>query len=317
MVYIANSGSSFVSAINGATNATTSITGAGTNCVAAAVNPATDMIYLANSNGSAVIINGTSNSASSLTAGTNPCAVAVNQVTDMIYVANYGSANVTVISGPGPGQPVLSSPSNGATGQMSALTLSWTSASGATSYTVQVSTGSSFSTTIVAHSGAGLSATASGLAYGGKTYYWRAGAVNAGGTDWSSEWSFVTLTVPAAPELESPGSGSVYERATAINFVWNYVATAVTYTLQLSTTFSDSNFASTIFSESLQADSCDYPNKLGSPYGINLYWRVSATNAAGTGPWSIIYRLIPATSVVPSPILKSAYGFSMKNGAIA
>ncbi len=327
MVYVANSGSSFATAITGATNAATSITGAGMNCVAAAVNPATDIIYLANNSGTAVIINGATNSASSLTAGTRPNAVAVNQVTDMIYVANYSSANVTVISGPGPGQPVLSSPSNGATGQMTPLTLSWNSASGATSYTVQISTGSTFSTTVFAHSGAGLTATASGLAYGGITYYWRVGAVNASGTDWSSEWSFVTLTVPAAPVFVSPGNGSELNEPENEELLWYPVATATSYTCQFSTT---SSFASTIVSQSdILFDTIidpaypiyvEYytPNTVvTAAYNRKIYMHLNAANAAGTGPWSSVWYFSPQVSVEPRPMLNGNDNFSIKNGSIA
>ena len=95
-----------------------------------------------------------------------------------------------------PGVPLLSSPTNGALNQSAAPTFSWGSVSGATSYSFQLSTVSSFSPNIL--SGTNLQSTsiaASGLANLSK-YYWRVNAANAGGTSsWSSVWSFtVNLT---------------------------------------------------------------------------------------------------------------------------
>jgi YVTN family beta-propeller protein len=322
MIYVANSGSGFVTAINGATTTATAITGVGANCLAAAVNPATNIVYLANNSGTAVIVNGTTNSATSLTAGTNPAAVAVNTVTDMIYVANEGSASVTVITGPGPGQPVLSSPSNGATGQMSTLTLSWNSVSGATSYTVQVSTGSNFSNTVVNQSAAGLSATVGGLVYGGTGYYWRVGAVNTSGTDWSYTWSLVTLTVPAAPVLATPINGLLFTAGADYDLTWNEAANATSYTCQISTA---SSFANTIISQSNILPSVSEPpycyiggNITITYQNLKIYWHVNASNAAGSGAWSSTWSLNPTHPIsVKSSLMHKVYNdFSIKNGAI-
>ncbi|MGC1583875.1 MAG: choice-of-anchor D domain-containing protein [Candidatus Acidiferrales bacterium] len=67
------------------------------------MNPATNMIYVANNAGSSVTpINGNTNpptAGTAIAAGTNPIAVAVNPVSNTIYVANNGSGNLTVING--------------------------------------------------------------------------------------------------------------------------------------------------------------------------------------------------------------------------
>jgi len=44
------------------------------------------------------VINGATNMISTVAAGTNPYAVAVNPLTNIIYVANNGSSNVTLIN---------------------------------------------------------------------------------------------------------------------------------------------------------------------------------------------------------------------------
>jgi len=98
-----------------------------------------------------------------------------------------------------PVSPALSSPSNNATGISTNPTLLWSSSSAATSYHVQLSTLSDFSSTLVDQSGlASTSYQASGLLNG--TYYWRVRARNAAGPSaWSAVWQFSTGgSAPAA-----------------------------------------------------------------------------------------------------------------------
>lgn len=92
-----------------------------------------------------------------------------------------------------PSAPTLSSPANGATGVSTSPTLVWNASSGATSYRLQVSTSSSFSTLTFDQSGiTSTSQVVSGLA-NSTTYYWRVNASNSAGTSaWSSVWSFTT-----------------------------------------------------------------------------------------------------------------------------
>jgi len=80
--------------------ATTASVNVGTLPYAAALNPATNKIYVANSGTNNVtVIDGATNKTLTVSAGTDPIAVAVNPITNKIYVANQGSNNVTVIDG--------------------------------------------------------------------------------------------------------------------------------------------------------------------------------------------------------------------------
>ncbi len=93
------------------------------------------------------------------------------------------------------GAPTLIAPTNGATGQPAAVTLSWGSVIATVSYGLQVSTGSTFATTVYSQSGiTSLSKTVSGLA-GKTTYYWWANASNGlSNSAWSGIWSFTTVS---------------------------------------------------------------------------------------------------------------------------
>jgi YVTN family beta-propeller protein len=98
--YVANSGGSTVTVIDGATDQTTSIT-VGGHPAALGVNPYTNKIYVANQNdGTVSVIDGASQSVTAtVVVGSSPQAVAVNSVTNKIYIANFSSASVSEIDG--------------------------------------------------------------------------------------------------------------------------------------------------------------------------------------------------------------------------
>lgn len=115
------------------------------------------------------------------------------------FYYRYGGTAAAPQTAPDP--PVLSSPANTATGIALNPTLSWNASPGATSYQLQVSTVSNFSSTIFDQSGlVGTSQALSNL-LGSTAYYWRVRASNAIGTgNYSSIFSFTTLSaIPLAP----------------------------------------------------------------------------------------------------------------------
>lgn len=93
-----------------------------------------------------------------------------------------------------PQEPTLLFPANGATGADTSLTITWMRSLRAASYTLQLSTDSSFSSFVYHQSGlAGISQQIIGLDNYTK-YYWRVNATNGNGTSgWSGIWSFTTL----------------------------------------------------------------------------------------------------------------------------
>lgn len=119
----------------------------------------------------------------------------------------YGtSCSFTTTNVSAPSAPSLTTPiDNGAGYVPSPCTFNWNQSSGATGYDLQVSTSSTFGTTVVnqtniAWSSGGHSVT--GL-LAGQTYYWRMRANNAGGSSsWSSTWVFFTRSVSTALNLK-------------------------------------------------------------------------------------------------------------------
>jgi len=104
--------------------------------------------------------------------------------------------------------PVLLSPSNSATEVSITPQLSWRSSTGATSYQVQISTLSSFNSTIFNQSGiSGTSISVNTSLSEGTIYYWRVKASNADGSgNWSSKWSFTTtINETRIPTLDFSG----------------------------------------------------------------------------------------------------------------
>jgi len=144
-----------------------------------------------------------------------------------------------------PSAPALSSPVDGATNQSISPTLSWNASTGAASYTLQVSTSSSFTSFAYNQSGlTGTSQQVGGLSDNTK-YYWRVNATNVFGTSaWSngsSPWNFTTVvggsSCAGVPTV--PYSGKTYNTVQIGNQCWLkenldvgvYVASTETWTI--------------------------------------------------------------------------------------
>jgi len=92
-----------------------------------------------------------------------------------------------------PDPPVLASPGNGSTGVSRTPTLSWNASAGATSYHVQVSTSSTFSSLVYDQSGVTSTSVALPQLGSRTSYYWHVNGSNANGTGaYSGTWSFRT-----------------------------------------------------------------------------------------------------------------------------
>lgn len=199
-----------------------------------------------------------------------------------------------------PATVVLSSPSNGSKGLVPAATafnLSWSAASGATRYQVQISTDAAFSSLI--HDDSTVTTTStppSGIAGTPAKYWWRVRARNANGWGpYSAAWTFETASreLPATVRLLAPRDGAV-EIPAGVTLSWVPVAGSTRYHVQVAT---DSTFGALVKNDSSIATAtlatADLPNA-----NVKYWWRVRARNSIGWGPFSNVWTY--STSEVSS-----------------
>jgi hypothetical protein len=118
--------------------------------------------------------------------------------------------------------PVLSSPANAETGVSTEPTLSWNTVGSATSYHLEISTNSTFSTLVYDDSTIQSSSTALSTGLNAATaYYWRVQAKNATGTtSWSTVWSFTSFSGPLELLYPQGGSGVQFHVGDVITIKW-------------------------------------------------------------------------------------------------
>lgn len=187
-----------------------------------------------------------------------------------------------IIPLPVPETPTLASPVDGATDISISPTLYWNVSSTATSYTLQVSTSGSFTSFVFNKSGIiNTNQQITGLSYFTK-YYWRVNASkNNSVSSWSSSWSFNTIgTTPQTPTLLSPTNNAT-SISTSPSLTWNPSNFASSYTLQISTSSSFSNF---VYNQSGLTNTSQ--QVVGLSNSTQYYWRVNATNIYGTSSWT-------------------------------
>jgi hypothetical protein len=213
------------------------------------------------------------------------------------YDNDYGWSSFTSFTtSPATGVPTLSSPTDNAQNQaVSGLTLSWTSGSGGsvTSYAVQVSTGSSFSSTV--YSGSGLTGTSQALPtlVGGTMYYWDVSATGPGGASSPALDSFTTAAAPGVPSLASPTDNAQNQPINLLTLSWTTASNAATYAVQVST---GSSFATTVTSQT--ALTVTSASISGLANATAYYWRAGAKGVGGVSGWSTVYSF---TTIVAAP----------------
>jgi len=201
--------------------------------------------------------------------------------------------------------PTLTSPTDNATNQpASGLTLSWAANSNGgpvTSYAVQVSTSSTFSSTVYKVNGlATTSQTLPITLVSGQKYYWEVAATGLGGTA-SDTGSFTIEQEPGAPTLSSPGNNAPNQPVSGLTLSWASNTTSggpvTSYNVRVSTSV---NFGTMVFSQSGITGTSQIVSGLPSGTPDNLagcYWEVSATNPGGTSNWSSVWSF----TTVPAP----------------
>jgi hypothetical protein len=191
--------------------------------------------------------------------------------------------------------PSLSTPVDGATGRQDPVLLVWSAVNGATGYHVQVSTESGFTTGIVVNDAtvATTQRSVTGL-LPSTLYYWRVAARDAGGDGtYSNARSFTTAV--ASPALSSPADNATNQPLT-ITLSWSALAGATFYHVQVAT---DAGFSSGIVLDDGSVTAISR-SVSGLVQSTRYYWRVSAGNVGGEGPFSTARSF---STVFPAPVL--------------
>lgn len=198
--------------------------------------------------------------------------------------------------------PQLSLPINGAVDQKLSPVLTWGNTSNANSYTLQISTNSSFTSFVLDEDS--LTATSKQIAdlSGSTKYYWRVSAANNFGTKgWSETWSFTTGVAPLPPVLLSPSDGAI-DVILSPTLSWNANSGATTYTLQVSTS---NSFSSFVFN---QSSTTTNKQIMGLTNSTTYYWRVNTTNNYGTSIPSVVWSFTTGAPPAPPTLLTPVDG---------
>ena len=195
--------------------------------------------------------------------------------------------------------PSLVSPADNASGVNAPPTLVWNKALTATGYRLQVSTSSSFTTTVVDDSTITDTTKQVGGLINQTQYYWRVRTLSAaGGSGFSTARSFTTLL--AAPTLVSPANTASNVPINA-RLSWAKIPGAAGYFVQVAT---NQNFTSGIaYSDSSITDSTTVATGLSA--STLYYWRVRTRDGGAGGPFSSTWSFTTSVAVAQVPSLLS------------
>jgi len=187
-------------------------------------------------------------------------------------------------------------------------TVSWMTAVGALSYTIEEATDSSF-TVAISQTTSDTSRSFSHNVTKSTAYYYRVKANSAAG---SSDWSITVDIIvnpppPSMPFLNDPGS--IVSSDSNYKVSWSSVSVATSYTIEEST---DSLFSGVV-SQTVTDTSQTFSHRVSDTN--TYYYRVKAINNAGSSNWSNTVDMLvnpppPSTPVVADPGSNVASGAS-------
>jgi predicted phage tail protein len=161
------------------------------------------------------------------------------------------------------------------------FTANWNASSGATSYRLDVSTNSGFTSYVAGYQDltvSGVSQAVSGLT-ASTAYYYRVRAVNAGGTSGNSNTITATTTAPPPPPAAPVATAATSVASTSFQANWNASSGATSYRLDVSTSSSFTSYVTGYQDKTVSGTSQAVSGLTAStPY----YYRVRAVNSAGT-----------------------------------
>jgi photosystem II stability/assembly factor-like uncharacterized protein len=229
---------------------------------------------------------------------------------------------------PGNYPPSLTYPTDGLTLNTTFPTFTWETVNGATSYNIQVSKTSSFSSTIVNATMTSPSYTAAKAFAPKTTLYWRVRTNSSSGTsDWSDVYSFTTGNPPSVPSLSKPSKNGLVTNRPFFDWKDSKLPTGTTlrgYQIQVSTS---STFDTTVLDVGGTAPyitTSNYTPTTDLSPATLYYWRVRSYNTAGDySGWSQVrtFRTQYAAPVLIGPsgatTLRPTFTWNVVSGATA
>jgi hypothetical protein len=189
--------------------------------------------------------------------------------------------------------PTLLTPNDNETNVVLDGQMTWTTVTGADSYQVQVSLFSNFSSTVISTTNATTTYSYTALE-NNKQHYWRVrGIKNGGYGDWSSVFTFETMSL-AAPVLLSPVNGKL-NQFVDVTFTWESVNDATGYNFRLA---SDAGFTNIVASgNNLGTTSF---NVTGLFKDRKYFWQVRTVGLQGLSNWSTAFNFTTIKAPVVS-----------------
>ncbi|MFH0988818.1 MAG: T9SS type A sorting domain-containing protein [bacterium] len=188
--------------------------------------------------------------------------------------------------------PTLTSPSDSSTEVNTNTVFSWNASTEAISYQLQITSNPTFTINVMSYSNiTSTSFSISGLTNNTR-YFWRVNATNPRSTTfYSNVWSFTTFSL-VAPNLSTPSNGAL---AISINptLTWKSSIGATSYQLQVSR---NSNYSTIEVEKSNIVDTSYQLSGLAN--NTRYYWRINASNARGTCPYSTAWSFTTIPAVV-------------------
>lgn len=187
--------------------------------------------------------------------------------------------------------PTLVSPAFGSSGIGQNPQLEWSTVKNADFCKLQISTNKNFNSIVVDTLVSivnGICKIKDGVLDNNTQYFWRTSAVNiAGEGQWTPTWTFSVLNAPDSPQLLAPTNGAAGQSVTP-TLTWQNAPTAESYRIQIAR---DLSFTDIIYDQNgLTSNEHSIPNGLLNN-NSQYFWRVNASNAGGTVPWSNVWSL--------------------------